>query len=142
MVPGAKVIVAGKNPAQSFIRACEANGIEVVESPTDMASILRRGRYYLCPSSEGSGIKLRIMDGLKNGMPVLTHEMSARGYESFVGQGVRCYSTPDSFRKAMKEMLSVPVDAGMIISHYQDAFSFEAGIARLQGILASTILKK
>lgn len=142
VVPGAKVIVAGKDPAQSFIRACETDGIEVVESPTDMASVLRRGRYYLCPSSKGSGIKLRVMDGLKNGMPVLAHEMSARGYEPFVGHEVRCYNTPDSFRKAMKEMLTVPFDVETIISHYQDTFSYEAGIARLQGILESTILKK
>ena len=42
----------------------------------------------------------------------------------------------------MKEMLTVPFDVETIISHYQDAFSFEAGIARLQGILESTILKK
>ena len=142
LVPGAKVIVAGKQPAPSFIHACEANGIEVVESPADMASVLRRGRYYVCPSSQGSGIKMRVMDGLKNGMPVLAHERSARGYEPFIGQAVHCYSTPDSFRKAMKEMLSVHVDAGTIIRHYQDAFSFEAGMARLQGILESTILKK
>ena len=142
MVPGAKVIVAGKDPAQSFIRACGADGIEVVESPTDMASVLRRGRYYLCPSSKGSGIKLRLLDGLKNGMPVLTHVVSARGYEPFVGQEVHGYSTPDSFRDAIKEMLSVPIDAATIIGHYQDTFSYEAGIARLQGILESTILKK
>lgn len=142
IVPGAKVIVAGKNPTDGLIRACGANGIEVVESPTDMGAVLRRGRYYLCPSSKGSGIKLRVMDGLKNGMPVLAHEVSARGYEPFVGQEVHCYSTLDSFRNALQEMLSMPVDAGTIIGHYQDVFSFDAGIARLQGILDSTILKK
>ena len=141
-VPDAKVIVAGKNPTESLVRACGENGIEVVASPEDMGAVLRRGRYYLCPSSKGSGIKLRILDGLKNGMPVLAHEVSARGYEPFVGRTIHCYNTPDSFRVALQEMLVVPVDSGTILRDYQDAFSFESGIARLQGILDSTTMKR
>ena len=141
-VPDAKVIVAGKNPKESLIRACSANGIEVVASPEDMGTILRRGRYYLCPSSKGGGIKLRLLDGLKYGMPVLAHEVSARGYEPFVRRDIYCYNTPDSFRHALREMLASPVDAGTIVRHYQDAFSFESGIDRLQGILDSTIMKR
>ena len=141
-VPDAEVIVAGKNPTESLIRACAANGIEVIASPADMEAVLRRGRYYLCPSSKGGGLKLRMMDGLKNGMPVLAHEVSARGYEPFVGRDVHCYGSPDSFRKALHEMLACPVDAGTVIRHYQDVFSFETGIARLKGILDSSMLKR
>ena len=140
-VPDAKVILAGKNPSDSLLRACEANGIEVVASPENMDAVLHRGRYYLCPSSMGSGLKLRIMDGLKWGMPVLAHEVSARGYESFFGKGIHCYGSPDSFRAALLEMLACPAEAGMIVQRYRDVFSFEAGIARLRSILDSTICK-
>lgn len=139
LVPDAQVVVAGKNPTESLVNACEANGIEVVASPEDMGAILRRGRYYLCPSSKGGGLKLRMMDGLKNGMPVLAHAVSARGYEPFVGRDVHSYDTPESFRTALQELLSAPVDAESVVRHYQEAFSFEAGLARLQAILESTI---
>lgn len=139
LVPDAQVVVAGKNPTESLVHACEANGIEVVASPDDMGAILRRGRYYLCPSSKGGGLKLRMMDGLKNGMPVLAHAVSARGYEPFVGRDVHSYDTPETFRTALQELLSAPVDAESVVRHYQEAFSFEAGLARLQAILESTI---
>lgn len=141
-VPEAKVIIAGKSPADSLVRACEANGIELVASPVDMGAVLHRGRYYLCPSSKGSGLKLRMMDGLKSGMQVLAHQVSARGYESFVGRDVHCYDTPDSFRTALQEILSASVDAGTVVRHYRDVFSFEAGTARLKDILDSTIHQK
>ena len=139
LVPDAQVVVAGKNPTESLVHACEANGIEVVASPEDMGAILRRGRYYLCPSSKGGGLKLRMMDGLKNGMPVLAHAVSARGYEPFVGRDVHSYDTPETFRTALQELLSAPVDAESVVRHYQEAFSFEAGLSRLQDILESTI---
>jgi glycosyltransferase involved in cell wall biosynthesis len=137
MVPGAKVIVAGKDPAQSFIRACGADGIEVVESPTDMASVLRRGRYYLCPSSKGSGIKLRVMDGLRSGLPALVHRNAARGYESFEGKGLFVYQDAPSFESALKTMLSSHHSKEEMFRMYQTTFSYESGILRMKDAVES-----
>ena len=82
--PEARVIVAGKAPTERILSHCRKRGIEVVDTPPDMGAVLSRGRYYLCPTSLGSGLKLRIMDGLKCGMPVITHRVSARGYAAFL----------------------------------------------------------
>ena len=139
ILPDATVIIAGKSPADSLVRACEANGIELVASPVNMGAVLRRGRYYLCPSSKGSGLKLRILDGLKYGMPVLAHEVSVRGYEPLIGQGIFRYCSPKSFRNSLKEMQTCSLDAETIVRHYREMFSFEAGVSRLQDILDSTI---
>ena len=139
MVPDARVIVAGKSPTERLVHACKSKGIEVVASPDDMEAVLRRGRYYLCPSSKGSGMKLRMLDGLKYGMQVLAHEASARGYEPFVGEAVHCYRTPDSFRTALQEMLDSPMDAERVVRRYREVFSFQAGVARLRGMLDSVI---
>ena len=138
VVPDAKLIIAGKNPSDSLMCACQANGIELVASPTDMDAVLRRGRYYLCPSSKGGGLKLRIMDGLKYGMPVLAHAVSARGYEPLIGQAVFSYDSAGSFRVSLQQMLACPLDTGSILQCYRDLFSFESGVGRLRDILEST----
>ena len=133
--PDAHVIVAGKAPTERILSECRKRGVEVVGSPVDMQTVLSRGRYYLCPTSLGSGLKLRIMDGLKNGMPVLAHRVSTRGYEAFLDRCVFSYQDPESFRTAWKKMKSAPMSREEIVCAYQEVFSFEAGVERVRRAL-------
>ena len=75
-----------------------------------MQAVLDRGRYYICPASGGGGLKLRMLDGLRNGMPVLAHVAAARGFEPFVDRYVFCYRDRVSFREALHRMLSLQPD--------------------------------
>ncbi len=133
--PEAHVIVAGKAPTERILTECRKRGVEVVDTPADMGAVLARGRYYLCPTSLGSGLKLRIMDGLKTGMPVLTHYVSLRGYEPFLDRFVFSYADAESFRTALRKMKSIPWNRAEIIRAYKEVFSFEAGVERLRKIL-------
>ena len=129
------VIVAGKDPSERLRARCLEAGIEVVASPTDMQAVLARGRYYISPASNGGGLKLRMLDGLKNGMPVLAHVAAARGYEPFVDRYVFCYCDRASFREAMKRMLAQKPDPEGLQRLYQEVFSFDAGLERLRKLL-------
>lgn len=133
--PEAHVIVAGKAPTERILTECRKRGVEVVDTPADMGAVLARGRYYLCPTSLGSGLKLRIMDGLKTGMPVVTHYVSLRGYESFLDRFVFSYTDAESFRTALRKMKVAPWSREEIICAYKEEFSFEAGVERLRKIL-------
>lgn len=134
-IPEASVLVAGKNPSERLATRCRDCGVELIPSPPDMQAVLDRGRYYICPASEGGGLKLRMMDGLKNGMPVLAHRAAARGYEPFLNRSVFCYSDAGSFREALLRMLSMPYDREETIRLYREVFSFDAGVARLRDLL-------
>ena len=129
------VIVAGKEPSGRLRDRCQEAGIELIPSPRDMQAVLVRGRYYVCPASMGGGLKLRILDGLKNGMPVLAHAAASRGYESFVDRFVFCFSDRNSFRKALGRMLALEADADDLKRLYQQVFSFDAGLERLRNLL-------
>lgn len=133
--PDAHVIVAGKSPTEAILSQCRKRGVEVVDTPPDMETVLSRGRFYLCPTSLGSGLKLRIMDGLKSGMPVITHRVSARGYEAFLDRYVFSYADADSFRAALRKVKSVSWNRQEIIRAYQEVFSFEAGVERVRKAL-------
>lgn len=134
-VPSVSVIVAGKAPSERLQARCLEAGVELVASPKDMQSVLARGRYYICPASLGGGLKLRIMDGLRNGMPVLAHRASARGYEPFVDRFVFCYDDRRSFREALGRMTALETDKESLLRLYHDVFSFDAGLERLRNLL-------
>ena len=134
-VPEAEVILAGKHPAPWLKALAAEREIEVVDTPADMGAILARGRYYICPTCKGGGVKLRVMDGLRAGLPVLAHEISARGYEPFLGVTLFAYHDPATFRTSLERMLAVNPDRKKALETYAGSFSFEAGKARLEAIL-------
>jgi glycosyltransferase involved in cell wall biosynthesis len=135
VVPDAKVIMAGKRPGPGLKALAAERGIEVVDTPPDMEAVLARGKYYICPTCKGGGVKLRVMDGLRAGLPVLTHEISARGYEPFLDITLFKYHDRVSFRTSLERMLALHPDVKEALRTYEEQFSFEAGLARLGELL-------
>ena len=134
-VPAATLTVAGAHPSARLQEACAKAGVALVADPPDMAPLLAAASCYICPTSLGGGIKLRIMDGLRSGLPVLTHAVSVRGYESLLGRGVFAYSDTESFEGALRDLLARPADPAAIRRDYLSCFGFEAGRERLRTIL-------
>lgn len=141
--PDAKVVVAGRNPSEKLIKVCRVNGIEIIPSPNDIDAIVRGGDYYVCPTELGSGLKLRIMDGLQQGLMVLTHERSARGYEKMMERHVLfSYNDSQSFIDALNRMVENKANRNTVYKAYLDYFSYEAGVERLEKILKKYELLK
>ena len=80
-------------------------------------------------------MKLRVMDGLRAGLPALVHRVSARGYEALEGVSVFVYDDPVSFRESLQKMLACAGTPQERQQAYRAQFSFEAGVERLRKIL-------
>lgn len=138
VVPEAHLTIAGKNPDNPLTQLCKKRGIELIPSPVSMAPYLQKAACYICPVDLGGGVKLRVMDGLKNGLPVIAHKVSARGYDQFVEQGCLLpYSDPQSFRQALEQYKHLALKRNDILHTYQRLFTFQAGVNRLRNILAA-----
>ena len=135
--PDAKLIIAGRNPSDVLIRKCNKDArIMLIPNPDNIESVVQEANYYICPINLGSGLKLRIMDGLKQGLPVLCHEVSIAGYEQIAaGNGLFSYQDETSFRTALQEMLSTDINPNDIFQLYKETFSLDTGIERLHDIL-------
>ena len=103
-----------------------------------MDAVTDMGAIYLCTTSVGGGLKLRLMDGLKRGMADITHKVSARGYEQFfTSPFFQIYDDVESFKKGLKaiqEQLD-KTDSNFqdeIINTYQKYFGYESGVSRVK----------
>lgn len=135
-VADAQLVLAGRSPSERLIKVAHDMGAEVIPSPEDMKPILESGDYYICPTDRGGGLKLRIMDGLKSGMPVLTHAVSARGYDEMIDKGlVYAYHDKQSFIESLDKMLKTDFSQQHIYDCYMDKFSFNTGVCCLKEIL-------
>jgi glycosyltransferase involved in cell wall biosynthesis len=139
--PDSTLIVAGRNPSKKLLHACaKYTSIEVFANPKDMQEIIAKTDVYICPTCLGGGLKLRVMDGFKSGLPVITHAVSARGYDDF--SRANCmfvYHDKNTFSlcldKLIVEMKKGNLETDAIKKLYKKVFSFESGVSRLNEIL-------
>lgn len=139
-----KIIIAGQKPNETILKLVSGKpNIELIANPEDMSKVVCKGNIFLSPAKSGSGIKVRITDGLKMGLPVIAHEVSARGYYNFIAKGYfKSFSTPDEFCTKLKELVdgisSNEIKPENIHSFYNDECSLEKAVCRLkQAILTN-----
>jgi glycosyltransferase involved in cell wall biosynthesis len=132
-----ELIIAGSNPSERLVKVCMENKyIRLLQNPADMSQIVAGGDVYICPVDKGSGLKIRIMDGLKVGIPVLTHEVSARGYEHFIKTGaIYTYNSISTFKASLDIILNTKTDRREKIQEYRNYFSAKNGISRLKSVI-------
>lgn len=141
--PDATLTLAGKSPSDRLIDKARQYGIEIISSPESMLPILAQAKYYICATSLGGGLKLRVMDGLQTGLPVICHHVSARGYEAFEEKGLLLvYMDQNSFGRQLERLKTIRVNKKEAISIFENYFSFENGVLRLKNILKKHQLLK
>jgi glycosyltransferase involved in cell wall biosynthesis len=138
-----ETVIAGSNPSDELKHLCDDKaGLKLISNPGNLSEIIAESDIYLCPVGSGSGLKLRIMDALRLGKPVIAHEISARGYEQFVNAGfIFIYSDVPTFRKCIREVTSREFNRDEIRKLFFDVFSFSNGVARLSKLLSGDIWK-
>lgn len=135
--PDHGLVIAGRNPSEELIDICaQHSNITIIPNPSKMSEVIADADYYICPINAGSGMKLRLTDGLKEGLPIICHEVSTAGYEPLVKSGVIfSYSDKDSFRESLQEMLHSTLTKECIYTQYQELFSVETKARQLAKIL-------
>ena len=133
-----RIIIAGKQPTQEIVSLCDCkSNIQLVPNPKSMNDILCQAQIYICPTRLGGGLKLRIMDGLRLGLPVLTHKCSARGYDLFFDKPYfRVFSDSASFQVELDNLIRFIKGVNNYKedcrNHYQSVFSFISGLDRIK----------
>ena len=141
LIPGSKLIIAGHHPSNKLKNVCSKFPfVHLIADPENMQEIIDQADVYICPTCVGGGLKLRIMDGLKAGLPVITHEVSARGYSEFSkANSMFIYHNTETFRESVNRLVE-EINKGNLNNEkirnlYKSVFSFESGVKRLKEIM-------
>lgn len=136
-----KIIVSGRNPSNDIVDLCKSfSNVDLIKNPEDMNVVIQSSSIYICPTKIGGGLKLRVMDGLRNGIPVLCHEKAARGFDCFFNRSYfKIFHDEIDFSRCLNELMSLidngTVNCTEIQKDYLNNFSFESGCLRLKQIL-------
>lgn len=105
-VPGATLSIAGSNPTPR-VRALAGNGVTVAANLPDeaLAACYRAARVAVVPLRYGAGVKLKVVEALKEGLPLVTTPIGAQGLPGVAEAACVC-ADPAAFAIAARALLT------------------------------------
>jgi glycosyltransferase involved in cell wall biosynthesis len=115
-VGGVRLTIAGRNPPGDLLRAAKDSGgtVSVTGYVENLEPLLRRSGVVVVPVLSGSGMRVRILEALSRGMPVVTTTIGAEGIEARPGTDLLVADEPEDFAAAVVRVLREPETAALL----------------------------
>lgn len=111
--PDARLRLVGRAPGPD-VRALAGGDVEVVPDVADVRPYLREARVAVAPLLSGGGTRLKILEALDAGRPVVATTVGCEGLEDLVGAGVVAVDTPAEFGAEVARLLDDPARAAAL----------------------------
>ncbi len=121
-VPQARLLLVGRDPAPTVLALAGSN-IEVTGTVPDVTPYLAESRVVVAPLRAGGGTRLKIMEALDVGRPVVATSVGCEGTEDLVGRGVVVADTAAGLADAIAGLLLDPARASALGRAGHDAVS-------------------
>lgn len=80
-VPAVELTVLGRNPAPDVVRLCRDSDIELIADAPVLEPYYQRSRLLLAPLRLGGGTRIKILEALARGEPVVATPTAAEGLQ-------------------------------------------------------------
>ncbi|MDB6071754.1 MAG: hypothetical protein JWL81_2925 [Verrucomicrobiales bacterium] len=143
LIPGVRILVVGKNPIDEVKAYASRPGVTVTGSVPDVRPYYRQAWVQMVPLRIGGGTRLKIVESLAIGTPVVSTTIGAQGLDLVHNENILLADEADSFAAAIARALTDPAlrqsieENGMRTA--QDHFGWPAIGARLAGHYDSLI---
>jgi polysaccharide biosynthesis protein PslH len=108
-VPGVTMDVIGANPSPGLSAlATRDRNFRVRGFVPDVRTYITTAALYVCPITDGGGTKLKILDALAMGMPIVAHPIACEGINLRDGEDVVFAREPSEFVDAIVTLFGNP----------------------------------
>jgi glycosyltransferase involved in cell wall biosynthesis len=103
---GTRLYLAGRSPAEAVRRcASEDPSITLVADPEDIRPWVARGSVFICPVLDGGGTRLKILDAMAMGKPVVSTGVGCEGLQVKPGENILVADSPEDFANSVLHLL-------------------------------------
>lgn len=103
-VPRAQLTLVGRDPTAG-VKALGAHDITVTGTVPEVKPYLGEARVAVAPLRAGGGSRLKILEALNSGRPVVATSIGAEGLEHLTGKGILIADDPQVFANTIVELL-------------------------------------
>lgn len=107
-LPEARVLIVGKNPIPEVQAYGERQGVTVTGGVPDVRPYYRRSWIQMVPLRIGGGTRLKIVESLAIGTPVVSTTIGAQGLELEHGEEIFLADDAESFASGIVRLLEDP----------------------------------
>jgi glycosyltransferase involved in cell wall biosynthesis len=107
-MPGARLAIAGSNPPGWLRQRAAERGIELLGDIPDAAAFVRRLSVVLAPLRAGGGMRIKVLEAMALGKPVVATPIGAGGIDVRNGHDILLAEDADLFANAVVRVLGDP----------------------------------
>jgi glycosyltransferase involved in cell wall biosynthesis len=105
--PGARVSIVGSNPAKAVVALGKRDPAVVVTGTVpDVRPYAKECGVFVVPLRSGSGVRVKILNALAMGLPVVSTAIGAEGIAVTHGENILIADTPRQFAEAVCRVLN------------------------------------
>lgn len=102
-IPEIKLTVIGSEPPPD-VQTLASDTIRVSGYVPEFAPYLEQHRLFVAPIQWGAGIKTKLLESMRYGLPVVTTSIGAEGLHVQNGESALIADTPEAFAEAVKRL--------------------------------------
>lgn len=102
--PSLVFTIVGRNPAPAVAALAALPGVEVTGTVTDVRPFYREAAASIVPLRIGGGSRLKILESLAAGVPVISTELGAEGIDATPGRDIVVADSKDELVAACRDL--------------------------------------
>lgn len=119
-IPNVEIHIAGRNAPEEFAeRLMMERSIIFHGQVANSAEFLGKFSVMIVPLLSGSGIRVKIIEGMFLKHAIVSTSMAAKGIDANHGEHILIADTPEEFAKAVCSLIKLPEMAGRIAQNAQ-----------------------
>ena len=134
-VPAARFQVVGAYPPEVVRRLGDDPGVEVTGRVEDIIPYYRQSAVFVAPVLQGSGTRLKILEAMASGCPVVSTTIGAEGLGATDGVELLIADSAEAMAAAIVRLLSDPATSAAIAhrarAFVEERFDWDGIAARL-----------
>lgn len=119
--PDYKFIVAGNSRKQSlnWLQSFDMTNVVVHDTPESLDEIYKSGYVFVNPMQNGAGVKLKTIEAIQNGLPVISTSIGYEGTGLVHNEHIMVADSPEEFYFRVKQMFDNPILAKDLLESSQ-----------------------